>query len=170
MPKRRIIDLPNQPHFLTFSTYQRRRFLDSAEPRDVVLEALQKCLQTNDALCAGYVIMPDHVHALISGGGDFSISSFVQVWKKTSSYRLRRFFSINLDRYAQLCPQDCPIWQARFYDFNIDTEQKLMEKLTYMHDNPVTAGLAESVLDWNWSSARYYELKEAAGVSITPWI
>ncbi len=170
MPKRRIIDLPNQPHFLTFSTYQRRRFLDSAEPRDIVLEVLQQCLLAHRAHCAGFVVMPNHVHAVVWGGEAFSISRFVQIWKKTSSYRLKRFFHRELERYASLCPTESPIWQARYYDFNIDTEEKLQEKLTYMHHNPLASGLTETVLGWDWSSVRYYELGEAAGVSITPWI
>ena len=119
MPKRRIIDLPGQSHFLTFSTYQRRRFLDSGETRDIVLEVLEKCLIAHQGRCEGFVVMPDHVHALLFGGEDFSISLFVQSWKKTSSYRIKRFFARELSRYEQLCPEGCPIWQARFYDFNL---------------------------------------------------
>ncbi|HEV3271157.1 MAG TPA: transposase [Candidatus Methylacidiphilales bacterium] len=168
MSKRRILDLPGQYHFLTFSTYQRRRFLDSGETRNIVLEVLQKCLVTQRANCAGFVVMPDHVHALISGEEDFKISPFVQVWKKTSSYRIKRFFERELGRYEKLCPNGCPIWQARFYDYNVDSDEKLNEKIEYMHENPVAAGLAENALDWNWSSSRFYERGEMVGVTITP--
>jgi putative transposase len=168
MPPRRIIDFPGHVHFLTFSTYQRRRFLDSPETRDIVIAVLQKCLNSQQVLCAGYVIMPDHVHALIYGDEKFKISPFVQVWKKTSSYRIREFFERELTKYESLCPKGCPIWQARFYDYNIDSGEKLNEKLGCIHDNPVVAGLAETMLDWNWSSARFYELEEPVGVMITP--
>jgi putative transposase len=153
MPKRRILDLPGHTHFLTFSTYQRRRFLDSAETRDIVPEVLKKCLVTHQASCAGFVVMPNHVHALIYGDEDFKISPFVQVWKKTSSYRIRRFFERDLVHYEQLGPQGCPIWQASFYDHNVDSPEKLNEKIEYMHNNPVMAGLCETALAWNWSSA-----------------
>ena len=170
MTERRILNLPGQPHFLTFSTYQRSRFLDSPETRDIVLEILQKCLISHQACCVGFVIMPNHVHAIISGGEGFAISPFVQVWKKTSSYRIKRFFTRELGRYAELCPEGSPIWQARFYDFNIETDQKLNEKLEYMHNNPVTAQLVESSTEWNWSSARYYGLGDLVGVTVTPSI
>ena len=40
------------------------------------------------------------------------------------------------------------------------------EKIEYMHNNPVEAKLVEYALDWNWSSARFYELGEAVGVTI----
>jgi putative transposase len=36
-----------------------------------------------------------------------------------------------------------PIWQPRFYDFNVRTEDKRIEKLRYMHRNPVERGLVE---------------------------
>jgi putative transposase len=168
MSKRRILDVPGHAHFLTFSTYQRRRFLDSGETRDVVIGVLQKCLITHKASCAGFVVMPDHVHALIHGEEEFKISPFVQVWKKTSSYRISQFFERELELYRQLCPKGCPIWQARFYDYNIDSDEKLNEKIEYIHNNPVVAGLAENALGWSWSSARFYELGEGVGVTITP--
>jgi len=170
MPQRRIFNVSGQPHFLTFSTYQRRRFLDSGETRDIVLEVLQQCLQARQTKCAGFVVMPNHGHAIISGDDQFNISAFVQVWKKTSSYRIKRFFARELSRYNQLCPDGCAIWQAGFYDFNIDTDLKLREKLEYMHNNPVVAGLTENARVWTWSSARFYELGESVGVDLTPSI
>ncbi len=94
----------------------------------------------------------------------------MQVWKKTSSYRIKRFFGRELDRYAELCPANCPLWQARFYDFNVDSDHKLNEKIEYMHNNPVEARLTKSALSWTWSSARFYELEEPVGVTITPMI
>jgi putative transposase len=168
MTRRQVIDLPGHHHFLTFSTHQRRRFLDSGETRDIVLEVLQKCLLTHGASCAGFVIMPDHVHALILGKENFKISPFVQVWKKTSSYRIRQFFERELERYEQLCPKGGPIWQARFYDYNVDSDEKLNEKIEYMHNNPVEARLVDYSVEWNWSSARFYERDEMVGVTITP--
>jgi len=167
MPKRRIFNQPGQPHFVTFSTYHRRRFLDSPETRDIVLEVLQQRLQSQQAQCSGFVVMPDHVHAILSGNDQFDISAFMQCWKKTSSYRIKRFFVQELLRYQQLCPEDCPIWQTGFYDFNLETDEKFTQKLKYMHNNPVVARLAENVSLWNWSSSRFYELGEPVGVTIT---
>jgi len=57
--------------------------------------------------------------------------------EKTSSCRIKQFFARELSRYERLCPKDCPIWQARFYDYNVESDKKLNEKLEYMHNNPV---------------------------------
>lgn len=58
-------------------------------------------------------------------------------------------------------------WQARFYDFNIWTTKKRMEKLRYMHRNPVKRGLVESPEQWRWSSYRFYLLGEPGPVQIS---
>src|ERR1700677_1556365 len=77
--------VPGLRHFVTFNTYKRRRYLMPERTRDIIVEVLQKILVTHRAACAGFVIMPDHVHAILLGPGDgeFDVSSIAQVWKKT---------------------------------------------------------------------------------------
>jgi putative transposase len=168
MAKRKIIDLPGEFHFVTFSTYQRRQFLAPERTRSIVVEVLQTSLETHRAFCHGFVVMPNHVHAILSLAPDATIASFLLSWKKTSSYRIKRFYAQELTKYHERCPEDCPVWQAKFYDFNLESDKKFIEKLEYMHTNPVAAGLALTLLDWPWSSARFYELGEDVGVKITP--
>src|ERR1700685_1536080 len=47
-------------------------------------------------------------------------------------------------------------WQARYYDFNVWSEKKFVEKLRYIHRNPVARGLVKRPEDWPWSSFRHY--------------
>ncbi len=54
------------------------------------------------------------------------------------------------------------IWQRRFYDMNIWTEKKRLEKLSYMHGNPVKRGLVASPEQWAYSSFRFYYLEDAS--------
>ena len=49
-----------------------------------------------------------------------------------------------------------PFWQTRYYDFNVWTAKKRIEKLPYLHRNPVKRGLVEKPEDWAWSSFRHY--------------
>ena len=62
-----------------------------------------------------------------------------------------------------------PVWQAKYYGFNIYSPRKMEEKLNYMHQNPVTAGLVREASQWQWSSARHYELGKSVGVKVS-WI
>jgi REP element-mobilizing transposase RayT len=52
-------------------------------------------------------------------------------------------------------------WQARFYDFNVYRYGKKMEKLNYMHANPITRGLVKHPKEWPWSSWGFYHQKDA---------
>ena len=61
------------------------------------------------------------------------------------------------------------VWQHRFYDFNVCTEKKRIEKLRYLHRNPVKRGLVVSPELWKWSSFRSYALKEPGVVQINRW-
>jgi putative transposase len=167
VPKRLRINAPGSRHFVTFGTYKRRRLLTPNRTKDIVVEVLQKCLVTHEANCAGFVVMPDHVHAIVFGSEEFNVSSFIQVWKKTSSYRIKKFYGENLSHYVDACPEEGPIWQPGFYDFNADSDRKHNEKLGYMHSNPVEAKLVDYHISWNWSSARFYELGDPVGVTIT---
>ena len=57
-------------------------------------------------------------------------------------------------------------WQARFYDFNVWTTKKRVEKLRYMHRNPVKRGLVADPEQWRWSSYLFYLLGETGPVRV----
>ena len=65
----------------------------------------------------------------------------------------------------------CPdrIWQARYYDLNISTAKKRVEKLRYLHRNPVKRGLVTAPEQWRWSSFRSYAFEETGLVRIKEW-
>ena len=82
----------------------------------------------------------------------------VRVWATKTGY---------VPAVPRLSPQH--IWQKRFYDFNVWTEHKRIEKLRYMHRNPVQRGLVASPELWRWSSFRAYFLGEGGPVKINDW-
>ena len=87
-------------------------------------------------------------------------------WKQRSSVNIKRFLRETLTSLAETLSPEDPFWQRRYYDFNIDGESKLDEKLQYMHLNPVRAGLVEKAVDWPWSSARHYLLGRPVGIPL----
>ena len=78
MPIRRVYDSERHAHFLTFSCYKRRRLLDSDRAKKVVLGVLNSQLAKQQGRCAGFVVMPDHVHAIVWFPADNQISQFVK--------------------------------------------------------------------------------------------
>ena len=66
----------------------------------------------------------------------------------------------------QLIGRQKHFWQARYYDFNVWSQTKRVEKLRYIHRNPVRRGLVERPEDWAWSSFRHYATGEEGVVEI----
>ena len=169
MPFRRIYDQEQRAQFVTFSCYHRRRMLDCEPLREALLELLALKLNEYGGICSGYVVMPDHVHAIVWFEASGELSRFMKSWKQTSSQKLKRMLRGVAPRYADKVSLDEPFWQPKYYPFSLYSRKKAEEKLDYMHLNPVTAGLVERAIDWKWSSARHYLLDESSVVPVE-WI
>src|ERR1035441_7428879 len=99
---------------------------------------------------SGYVVMPDHVHLLVSEPKKVLLSKVIQALKLSVSVQSKQK----------------PFWQPRYYDFNVHNEEKRIEKLRYMHRNPVKRGLVEKPEEREWSSFRHYATGEIGTVEI----
>jgi len=139
-------------HFITFSCYRRLPLLGS-EPRDTFVVTLERVRRWYGFYLIGFVVMPEHVHLLLSEPERGKLAVVLQM--------LKQIVSCKLSDHATN-----PFWQPRYYDFNVWREQKLTEKLDYIHSNPVQRGLVTRPEDWRWSSARHYATGEECGVAI----
>jgi putative transposase len=154
-------------HFITCSCYRRQKFLDSAPRRDLFLEILEQVRSKYDLVVAGYVVMPEHFHLLVSERRLGKLSLAMQVLKQRVSLRCRGKKRKSPDQMKLWAQQGPPaFWQPRYYDFNIFRERKYVEKLRYIHRNPVKRGLVRSPELWRWSSFRDYYLGERGKVKI----
>ena len=93
MNRRTIYDQELFAHFVTFSCYRRRRILDHDQPKRIVLGMLGDQLRRQDATCVGFVVMPDHVHAVVWFPETGQLSRFVHGWKRRSSYEIGRWLA-----------------------------------------------------------------------------
>jgi putative transposase len=146
-------------HFITWSCYRRKPLLGNPARRDLVLIALELMRVRYRFAVIGYVVMPEHVHLLISEPLIGDPSKIIQVVKLSVSRRL-----------AIAGEFSGRFWQSRFYDFNLWGQQKEVEKLKYMHRNPVVRGLVACPEDWPWSSYQSYACGEPGLVRINDWI
>ena len=120
----------------------------------------------------GYVAMPEHFHLLMTEPEVGDPSVVMKVLKQRFARRLHRLRKRTPS--AQIALWDSapdPVWQKRFYDFNVWTERKRIEKLRYMHRNPVKRGLVERPEQWRWSSFRsyYYGERGLVRVNVQEW-
>ena len=109
----------------------------------------------------GFVVMPEHVHLLISEPERGTIANVIQSLKISSAKRGKQASGAQDSKV--------PFWQKRYYDRNERSNKEFIEKLKYIHRNPVKRGLAASPEDWKWSSYRHYASGEDCGVQIESW-
>ena len=140
-------------HFITFSCYRRLPRLNTPDACSVFERALEQSRRRWGFFVTGYVVMPEHVHLLLSEPEHGQLSQAMQGFKQSVARRLT-------PRAAE------PFWQERYYDFNVWSERKRIEKLRYIHRNPVTRGLCTEPQEWPWSSFRHYQTGEEGAAEI----
>ena len=131
-------------HFITFSCYERAPLLGTSAARHTFEVFLERARCWYGFYVTGYVVMPEHVHLLVSEPERRTLALALQMLKQNVARELRDL------------AESGPFWLERYYDFNVYSERKRIEKLRYIHRNPVTRGLVTNPEDWEWSSYRHY--------------
>ena len=135
---------------MTFTCYHRRQGFDSPAVYDLFLQVLEG-MRCRFTLCIyGYVVMPEHVHLLLSEPQHKLLADAIHYLKLSFAKRLGTG----------------GFWQKRYYDRNVRDEREFKEKLRYIHRNPVRRGLVGEPGEWKWSSFRHYALREKGVVEI----
>ena len=138
-------------HHITFSCVRHRPILGTPEARDEFLTLLERTRELYAMNVFGYVAMPTHVHLLAAEPEKAPLSVALQILKQ-------RFSKTRHEEF---------VWEPRYYDFNVRTEQKRQEKMVYIHKNPVRDGLVAEPHQWRWSSFRSYAYLEDGPVLLS---
>jgi putative transposase len=156
-------------HFITSSCYQRRALLGTSRRRDLFLKVLEQVRRAYGFIVVGYVVMPEHIHLLISEPDRGNPSVVMQVLKQRYARQVLREWQ-KRGCYQQSSLWEAlgagHVWQRRFYDFVVWNPRKRLEKLRYMHRNPVERGLVLEPQHWRWSSFRFYTYDEPGPVLV----
>ncbi len=131
-----------QSHFVTFSCYQRRPRFTANRAKRIFELALERVRRSFGLRVYGYVVMPEHVHLLVSEPDRGLLADALESLKQGVSRRM--------------AGEAEHFWQKRYYDFNVRNYRQFVEKLRYIHRNPVKRDLCERPEDWEWSSFRQY--------------
>jgi putative transposase len=123
---------PGGTYFLTTNTWQRRALFRKPERADIVERKVFQHREKGEYLVHRYVIMPDHLHVILTPGGSTTLERAAQLIKGGSSYDLGRAFQTHL-----------PIWQPGFTQHLIRDGADYESHVRYIDANPVKKGLAE---------------------------
>jgi putative transposase len=174
-----------QSHFITFSCYRRKpKFADTRfyDLFPLCLEAMRRQFRMR---IYGYVVMPEHVHLLVSEPEHGTLADAMHYLKLSFSKRAKslttpqvsvqkmdanlghQHLDASLGHQSELRDsQHEPFWQKRYYDRNVRSVREFGVKLRYLHRNPVKRRLVRDPGDWKWSSFRHYAFREMGVVEI----
>jgi len=138
-------------HYVTWSCYRRMQLLDPPTRR-LFEYALEAARRKYGFRVIGYVVMPEHVHLLVTEPEKETLAAAMQAMKQSVSRQ-----RVKLGGH---------FWQPRYYDFNVWSEKKRVEKLRYIHRKPVRRELVKNPEEWEWSSYRHYLTGEPGVVEI----
>lgn len=156
IPKRNAdaqnIERISRTFFLTTKTYCGRRLFQVDRNAQLLVDVLRSCVAARRFKILDFVIMPDHLHVLLTVEGDVSVEKAMQFIKGGFSYRLKRELGY---------PGE--VWQHGFSEVRVYDNESLTRYRQYIAQNPVRKGLAESaeLFAWCFESLRKQKLAGA---------
>jgi putative transposase len=124
-------------YMVTTVTAQRRRLFQVTATAELMERTILDYRNQGRFLLHSYVIMPDHLHVLITPAPDVSLEKAMQFIKGGFSFRLKSKFDV---------------WERSFNESQISTEDKFITCLQYINENPVRRGLAATAREYRFSS------------------
>lgn len=170
MPRR--FEISTHARFLTFSCYRKKLLFKSDHLAKMFIELLDTWRRDQDIKLWAFVVMHDHVHLLLFPG-DKDLGKAISRLKQSFGYYALSWLKEHRDiTYNELRVNVKGVWKHRFwqagggYDRNIFNEQKLVETMTYIHQNPVRKNLVKYEENYPWSSALFWKLKKPIPLEI----
>jgi len=139
-PKHRTA--PGSSYFVTTKCWEGRTIFRVTENAEILLKTVFDYRDSGVFSLHSFVIMPDHIHVLITPSASSSLEKGVQLIKGGSSHRIHKVRGHKME-----------IWQVGFHDWTIRDAADWLAKVEYIHMNPVRAKLVERAQDWPYSSA-----------------
>lgn len=162
------------PHFVTFTVVGWVDALSREAYKEIICKSLLFCRDEKGMLLHAWVIMSNHIHLIISSAKEETIGNIVRDFKKFTSKQIirtieenpgesRKVWMVNMFRYVgehNNSNKEYQFWQQEYHPIALNTPEKTAQRLKYLHDNPVRAGIVWFPEQYKYSSAiDYYQDK-----------
>ena len=170
---------PGQYHELTLSCFRRLPLLTGDVCRRLLSHSIEQTMDRHHYRLVAFVYLPTHVHLLtFSEAAASRIDQLLRAIKRPFSFRVKQHLEANGSQLLSLLTvrQRPGVMTFRFwqegpgYDRNLTRPEAILAVIDYIHNNPVRRGLCQRVVEWRWSSARYYHTEGEEQDSALPRI
>ena len=160
-------------YYVTFTLVQWLPLFVREEPCKIITDSLGHCIRNNRLLVGAYVIMPTHLHAVLADHDTNyeRLSETIDAFRKFTGRALADYcdrsgppaFKLAI-RDEATADRNRRVWQPSKHPEIVYSDHFLTTKVTYLHNNPVRAGLVESADHWRFSSAAHYASDGREGI------
>ena len=150
----------NAAHFITSTIVEWLPVFTSNACREIMVRSLAFCREHKQLRVYAWVILDNHFHAIVAGP---ELSGTIADLKKFTAHEIlaqlqreRREWLLNQLAYYRARHKTASqhqIWQEGVHPQSIPTDEIMLQKLEYLHNNPVKRGLVASPEHWRYSSA-----------------
>ncbi len=133
---------PGCTYFVTTKTWENRAIFHVEESVEILVQRLLFCRDQGNFLLHEFVVMPNHLHLLLTPGEDTTLEKVMQLIKGGSSHEIH-----------QQRGHSMQIWQPGFHEWTVRDSEDYLARCEYIRMNPVRARLAERPEDWGYGSA-----------------
>jgi len=167
---------PDQPHFLTATVLEWLPVFTRQETVDILFDSWKYLQEKQELRLYGFVVLENHLHVVAQS------NNLPATWTKFKSYTARRIIDylrhhrlemflkhMRLSSKAQRNDRTYQFWQESSHPQMIDSRKMLVQKLDYIHQNPVKRGYVDRAEYWRWSSAGSYAGMESPVQMFMNW-
>ena len=168
MPQYCRARIPGGSYFFTVVAERRQPILTSEAVRRALREAIQVVRRERPFRIDGWVLLPDHLHAVWTmPPGDDDYATRWRLIKAQVTHRLGEAWrNPSVMTARRRAKAQGSLWQHRYWERWLRDENDVRRHLDYLHFNPAKHGLVPRVADWPWSSFHRYV---ASGVYPNEW-
>jgi putative transposase len=157
--------MQNGIEFFTATCLNWQNLLEPEKHKQIVMDSLKFLVEDKRIWLYGFVLMPNHIHLLWCKQDAWLERNIQQMFLKYTAqqikFNLKDNGSPELENYrSSQRDREYHFWERRAYKATMYNREVAAQKLTYIHNNPVKAGLCDERIDYKYSSARYYELNQ----------
>ena len=170
MPSKYIISDHQAPHFLSMATVEWVDVFTRPLYKDIVVDSLRYCQEQKGMVLYAWVIMTNHLHLIAAAKEGGNLSNIIRDFKRHTSTHVFKAISDNPQesrrdwmRWIFVSAgkrnsnnKNHQLWQQDNRPIELSTNEMMDQRLEYLHQNPVEAGIVHNAEDYVYSSAIDY--------------
>jgi putative transposase len=164
-------------YFVTFTIIDWLPIFINPEPVEIINESLRYCINNKNIRIQAYVIMPNHIHLIVydSNFDNDRLGKTLTEFRKFTGNKLANYIDKTLSESLSLVIRSKvlndrirQVWRPGWHAEGLASEAFLLQKMHYIHENPVRKGFVKSPEHWIHSSAGYWINEVESEIPIVP--